>query len=90
MSSPSLSELPTRRQAFSVVFAIELWERFGYYGMQAVLTLYLVQRLGLSDVAANVMIAAFVGLTYITPVLVDMRATVFWVPAAPCSWEPLR
>lgn len=37
--------------------------------MQAVLTLYLVQRLGLSDVSANVMIAAFVGLTYITPVL---------------------
>ncbi|WP_336944650.1 oligopeptide:H+ symporter [Asaia sp. BMEF1] len=69
MSSSTLSELPTRRQSFSVVFAIELWERFGYYGMQAVLTLYLVQRLGLSDVAANVMIAAFVGLTYITPVL---------------------
>lgn len=65
----ALPEVPTRRQAFSVVFAIELWERFGYYGMQAVLTLYLVQRLGLTDVAANVMIAAFVGLTYITPVL---------------------
>lgn len=37
--------------------------------MQAVLTLYLVQHLGVSDVTANLTIAAFVGLTYITPVL---------------------
>ncbi|AOX18279.1 peptide transporter [Kozakia baliensis] len=65
----SAPEMPTRRQSFSVVFAIELWERFGYYGMQAVLTLYLVQRLKLSDTDANVMIGAFVGLTYIMPVL---------------------
>jgi len=31
---------------FWVVWSVELWERFGYYGMQAVISLYFVQQLG--------------------------------------------
>lgn len=34
---------------FWVVWAIELWERFGYYGVQAVLALYFVKQLGYSE-----------------------------------------
>lgn len=60
---------PSRRQSFSVVLAIELWERFGFYGMQAVLLLYMVQHLGLSDANATLLIGAFFALTYILPVL---------------------
>ncbi|MBS0993460.1 MFS transporter [Gluconobacter cerinus] len=59
----------TRRRAFTVVLAIELWERFGYYGMQAVLTLFMVQQLRMADTTANLMLGAFSALTYITPVL---------------------
>lgn len=62
----------TRRQSFTVVLAIELWERFGFYGMQAVLTIYLVSRLGLQDYDANLMIGAFSAMTYVTPVLGGM------------------
>lgn len=58
-----------RRRAFTVVLAIELWERFGYYGMQAVLTLFMVQQLRMADTAANLMMGAFSALTYITPAL---------------------
>ncbi|EHH66920.1 peptide MFS transporter [Gluconobacter morbifer] len=70
-TTPSSASSPaqTRRRAFTVVLAIELWERFGYYGMQAVLTIFMVEQLRMTDVAANLLLGAFGALTYITPVL---------------------
>ncbi|AHK71418.1 peptide transporter [Gluconobacter oxydans] len=68
--SPAGASAPgLRRRAFTVVLAIELWERFGYYGMQAVLTLFMVEQLRMADAAANLMMGAFGALTYITPVI---------------------
>jgi len=29
-------------KAFYLIFSIELWERFGYYGLQAIMAVYLV------------------------------------------------
>ncbi|MCQ9156136.1 peptide MFS transporter [Acidomonas methanolica] len=70
MSSPqTVPAAPSRRQSFTVVLAIELWERFGFYGMQAVLLLYLVQHLGMGDRDATLLVGAFSALTYISPVL---------------------
>lgn len=37
------------RKAFFVLFFIEIWERFGYYGVASLLVLYMVQRLGFGD-----------------------------------------
>lgn len=34
---------------FWVVWAIELWERFGFYGTQAILALFFVKQLGYSE-----------------------------------------
>ncbi|MXV43785.1 MFS transporter [Saccharibacter sp. 17.LH.SD] len=65
----SLSFLPARRRAFSVVFAIELWERSGYYGMQAVLTLFMVEHLHMCDSDVNDMQGALGWLIYALPVL---------------------
>ena len=39
----------SRTRSFSTVFLIELWERFGFYGMQALIVYYMVQRLGFDD-----------------------------------------
>ncbi len=60
---------PTRTQRFSVVLMIELWERFGYYGMQALLLLFLVQKLGFADSQANLLWGAFAALTYAAPAI---------------------
>lgn len=69
-STLTASHLPaTRRQAFTVVLAIELWERFGYYGMQAALTIFMVGQLRMSDTAANLLMGALAAFTYITPLL---------------------
>ncbi|WP_077396026.1 peptide MFS transporter [Bombella intestini] len=61
--------LSARRQAFAVVMAIELWERFGYYGMQAVLTVFMVVQLHMHDHDVNLMQGGLGFLMYSLPVL---------------------
>lgn len=56
-----------RRIAFSTLFLVEMWERFGYYGMTAVVLLYMVQRLGYTDERANLTFGAFTAMVYAAP-----------------------
>ncbi|WP_299728346.1 oligopeptide:H+ symporter [uncultured Endozoicomonas sp.] len=49
---------------FYLIFFIELWERFGYYGLQALLSLYLVQSLGLDEDDAFITFGAFSALVF--------------------------
>ncbi len=51
-------------KAFYIIFILEFWERFGYYGMQAVITIYFVQSLGLSEPKAFATFGALVALVY--------------------------
>jgi POT family proton-dependent oligopeptide transporter len=52
-----------------VLFFAEMWERFSYYGMRALLILYLTQHWLYSDGKANLIYGAYTSLVYITPVL---------------------
>lgn len=52
-----------------ILFFAEMWERFSYYGMRALLVLYLVQHWLYSDGQANLIYGAYTSLVYITPVL---------------------
>jgi POT family proton-dependent oligopeptide transporter len=52
-----------------VLFFAEMWERFSYYGMRALLIFYLVQHWMFSDERASVIYGAYTALVYITPVL---------------------
>jgi POT family proton-dependent oligopeptide transporter len=54
---------------FSVLFATEIGERFSYYGMRALLILYLTRQLGLSDAAAGGIYGDYTGLVYLAPLL---------------------
>ncbi|MDG6094876.1 oligopeptide:H+ symporter [Acetobacter sp. AN02] len=63
MSAPPVS----RTRSFSVVLAVELWERFGYYGMQGVLLLFLVHALHFPEINATLLMGAFAALTYAIP-----------------------
>ena len=57
------------RKAFLVLFFIEIWERFGYYGMASLMVLYMVERLGLRDARADMIWGAFSALVYSMPML---------------------
>ncbi|GMN03374.1 peptide MFS transporter [Erythrobacter sp. MTPC3] len=52
-----------------MLFFAEMWERFSFYGMRALLTLYLVKHWLYSDGSANLIYGAYTSLVYITPVL---------------------
>jgi len=52
-----------------VLFLAEMWERFSYYGMRALLIFYLVQHWMYSDGEASVIYGAYTALVYITPVI---------------------
>ncbi|MBC7888814.1 MAG: peptide MFS transporter [Ferruginibacter sp.] len=52
-----------------VLFGTEMWERFNFYGMRAVLTLFLVNSLMLKEDNASLIYGGFLGLCYLTPML---------------------
>lgn len=52
-----------------VLFYAEMWERFSYYGMRALLILYLTKFWLFSDGNANLIYGGYTSLVYITPVL---------------------
>ncbi len=52
---------------FVSLFLIEMWERFGYYGMTAVVVVYMAQTLGRGEEDANLTFGAFTGIAYAIP-----------------------
>ncbi len=52
-----------------ICFLTEMWERFSYYGMRALLIFYLTQHFLFSDQSASSIYAAYISLVYITPVI---------------------
>lgn len=57
----------------STLFATEFWERFSYYGMRALLVLYLTATLvdggfGMSEAEALIIYGIFTSLVYVTPI----------------------
>nr|WP_294862364.1 peptide MFS transporter [uncultured Fluviicola sp.] len=52
-----------------VLFGTEMWERFNFYGMRAILTLFLVNSLMMKEEDASLLYGGFLGLCYLTPML---------------------
>lgn len=52
-----------------VLFGTEMWERFNFYGMRAILTLFLVNSLMMKEEQASIIYGGFLGLCYLTPML---------------------
>jgi POT family proton-dependent oligopeptide transporter len=51
------------------LFTTEMWERFGYYGMRALLTLYLAQHFLFTDTTTAGVYGGFTALVYLTPLI---------------------
>ena len=52
-----------------VLFGTEMWERFNFYGMRAILTLFLVNSLMMKEDTTSLIYGGFLGLCYLTPML---------------------
>jgi proton-dependent oligopeptide transporter, POT family len=51
------------------LFTTEMWERFGYYGMRAILTLYLANHFLFNDKTSTGLYGGFTALVYLTPLI---------------------
>ncbi|MDA7721846.1 peptide MFS transporter [Schleiferiaceae bacterium] len=65
MSDQSMKHPP----ALWTLFLSEMWERFCYYGMRTLLTLFLVKSLLKGDAEASIIYGAYTALVYAAPVL---------------------
>ncbi|MHB1059101.1 MAG: peptide MFS transporter [Rhodanobacter sp.] len=59
----------SQTRSFSTVFLIEMWERFGFYGMQVLMVTYMMKKLGFVDIKANLVWGAAAALIYVTPAI---------------------
>ena len=66
-------EQVTKKQAHPkglwVLFGTEMWERFNFYGMRTILTLFIVNALMMSKEQSSIIYGGFLGLCYLTPML---------------------
>ena len=70
VDSPAMSAAATRHpRGLYVLFATELWERYGFYSLFAILTLYMTERLQFSDQLAGQVYGAYLGAVYFMPLL---------------------
>lgn len=60
-----------------ILFLTEMWERFSYYGMRALLIFYLTQHFLFSDHRSAVIYGAYTALVYVTPVIGGLLADRF-------------
>jgi proton-dependent oligopeptide transporter, POT family len=62
-----------------VLFFTEMWERFSYYGMRAILVLYVTNGLLMSDAyASDGVYGSYTGLVFLTPLLGGYFADRLW------------
>jgi POT family proton-dependent oligopeptide transporter len=61
-------------QFLKLIFFVEMWERFSYYGMRALLVLFLTTHLGFSDAKAYAIYSLFAAIGYTGPVIGGIMA----------------
>jgi POT family proton-dependent oligopeptide transporter len=61
-------------RALYMLFFAEMWERFSFYGMRALLVLYMVNQMHYADKKANLIYGAYMALVYIMPLFGGMLA----------------
>ncbi len=66
---PGRTELLGHPKGLFILFMTELWERFSYYGMRALLILYLTKHFLFGDETAGLIYGSYASLVYAMPVL---------------------
>lgn len=61
-----------------VLFATEMWERFNYYGMRAILVLFMTKALLFDKVFASNLYGSYTSLVYLTPLIGGYVADRYW------------
>jgi POT family proton-dependent oligopeptide transporter len=71
---------PTKKHpsGLYLLYFTEMWERFSYYGMRAIFTLYMINALLFDKALASSIYGSYTGLVYLTPLLGGYIADRYW------------
>ena len=69
MSQSTIAAKKGHPKGLAVLFTTEMWERFNFYGMRTILTLFLSEALLMGDENASIIYGGYLGLGYLTPML---------------------
>ncbi len=61
-----------------ILFSTEMWERFNYYGMRAILVLFMTKALLLDKTIASQLYGSYTSLIYLTPLIGGFMADRYW------------
>ncbi|MDD3985497.1 MAG: peptide MFS transporter [Methanobacterium sp.] len=61
-----------------LLFTTEMWERFSYYGMRAILSLYMLQALFYNTAFSSSIYGYYTGMVYLTPLIGGYIADRYW------------
>ncbi|MDE3234942.1 MAG: oligopeptide:H+ symporter [Bacteroidota bacterium] len=76
-----MDQTPPRKshpKGLYVLFATEMWERFNYYGMRAILVLFMTKALLFDKAFASNLYGSYTSLVYLTPLLGGYIADRYW------------
>lgn len=65
-------------RGLALLFFTEMWERFSYYGMRAIFSLYMINALLFSKAKASEIYGSYTGLVYLTPLIGGYVADRYW------------
>ena len=74
----SNTEIWGHPRGLSLLFFTEMWERFSYYGMRALFSLYMINALLFSKERASEIYGSYTGLVYLTPLIGGYVADRYW------------
>jgi POT family proton-dependent oligopeptide transporter len=75
---PLSAESSSHPRGLYLLFATEMWERFSYYGMRAVLVLFLTKAMMMDKAFASKFYGGYTSLVYLTPLIGGFISDRYW------------
>jgi len=77
-AAPGQPSQASHPKGLYILFMTEMWERFSYYGMRALLILYMTQALVFNKEFSSLIYGNYTSLVYLTPLLGGYMADRYW------------
>lgn len=77
MTDPAIAQ-KSHPKGLYILFATEMWERFNFYGLRAMLVLFMTKALLFDHAFASNLYGSYLSLVYLTPLLGGFMADRYW------------
>jgi len=78
MTNPDHTQSSGHPKGLYVLFVTEMWERFSYYGMRALFSLFMLKALLFDKALSAEVYGSYTGLVYLTPLIGGYMADRYW------------